>query len=432
MKRRYKAGDWFRVPLGGERDAVGIIARACQSRLFGYFFAVPASHAPSHDELKAFRSQDAIASALFGGTGLEDARWRVIATSVPFDPPAWPFPQFVSRGAFGRTWTAVRYDPVEMRIVERTPIDEASVALLPDARFATPPELEDLLRARIAGVPSASAFAICEVGAPVDATQLRLLAGGGRLQFSEHLSARDIDTLAQFHRVHPHVQLRIHGLERFDARALGAFTGLRALILEVACVEHAEALGSLRELESLTIGAMAQPLELTAVQDAPELRRLELRGRNADVEGAMRLPHLEDLALIDTPSIDWSGMASKSRLRSLLVAHGSLATGGLAQIPSLACLRLQNIALDALPDFSTNAHLRFIELRNIAGLTDLAPLASAPALHELRIEGMPQLNVPNFAPLICCPALRRLTVDVGSKAKSREVYRMLHLGTFTA
>jgi len=81
--------------------------------------------------------------------------------------------------------------------------------------------------------------------------------------------------------------------------------------------------------------------------------------------------------------------------------------------------------LSALPDFTKNALLHSVELRNVTLLRDLAPLTYAPALSELRVEGLPQLQVADFQPLRACTTLRSLTVDVGSKTKSREVYKML-------
>lgn len=428
MKRRYKAGDWFRVPLGAERDAVGIIARACQSRLFGYFFPVEAAHEMRADELRALRPRDAIASALFGGAGLEDARWRLIATSLPFDPQAWPFPQFASRGAFGRTWSLVAYDPESMRIERRTAIDERTAQTLPDARICTPDELEDLLRRAQSGTTAAQPLAVCEIRSPVDVTRLQLLGRGGRAQFSETLSARDLQTLGEFIEAHPNVELRVHGLPRFDLRRIRGFGALRGLVLDVPALENVDALESLGSLESLRLGPMRESVRLDVLHGLAHLRALELRGQRADVRAVARLQHLNVLELVDTPPLDLHDLASAAALRRLLIAHGENGARGVAALPALERLHLRNMPLQTLPDFSANVRLREIELRDITQLQDLTPLAGAPALRELRIEGMPQLNVPDFAPLSRCAQLQHISVDIGSKRKSREVYRLLRMG----
>ena len=90
MKRRYKPGDWFRVPLGAGRAAIGIIAFADRSRLAGYFFGFAGD--PAHDAFRSLRSEHALLNAHFGGAPIEDRRWPLIATSLPFDESRWPRP----------------------------------------------------------------------------------------------------------------------------------------------------------------------------------------------------------------------------------------------------------------------------------------------------------------------------------------------------
>ena len=425
MKRPYKIGDWFRIPLGGEHDALGIITHACRSRLFGYFFAIDAAHTPAFDELKTLRAGDAAACALFGGAGLEEARWSVVATSLPFDSSRWPFPQFASRGVFGRTWMRVTYDPGTMSVLQREPLAAEKAVELPDARFATPEELESFLRSEIAGETPETPLAVCEVRAPVTDAALQLVARGGRIQFSEPFAEADIARLAEFANAHPAVELRVHGLLQFDLRQLEQFTQLRSLVLDVASIRYAGALATLRALESLRVGAMQEALQLDAIVELPALHRLELRGANADVRTAARVAHLDSLALIDTPEIEVQKFAAAARLKSLLIAHTSFDVSGIARLPALERLELRDMPIVELPDFSGNPQLRAIEFRNVTLLRDLAPLSSAPALRDLRIEGMPQFGVSDFKPLLACAALRHVNLDIGSKTKSREVYRML-------
>jgi hypothetical protein len=425
VKRRYKIGDWFRVPLPGAHDAVGIITHACRSRLFGYFFSVAATHVPAFDEVKRWHASDAVACALFGGAGLEEARWSSIATSLAFDPTAWPFPRFVSRGAFGRTWSRITYDPLTMSVVQRERVPPSQVTDVPDARFMTPEELENFLQSRIAGETPDTPLVVCEVRSPIDFAGLdAFLLRGGRIQFSEPLDAADMQRLAKFVEAHPQCELRVHGLPTFDLRELRAFIHLRSLVLDVEPLQHSEELQKLRNLESLRVGVTYEAMNFNALAQLPELHRLELRGRSADINAVSGLKKLDTLVLVDTPPMDFTRSQSAPRLRSLSVAHVQWPLHGLAALPLLERLTLKDLQLFALPDLSRNTSLHAVELRNITALADLTPLAAISSLRELRIEGMPQLNVSNFRPLVACPALQTIRVDVGSKTKSREIYRL--------
>lgn len=425
MKRRYKQGDWFRVTLGGEHDAIGVIARMCRSRLFGYFFAVAAGAEVTPGKLTALRAHDAIACALFGGAGLEEARWRVVATSLPFDPAAWPFPHFASRGVFGRTWSAVTYDPETMSVASRTALTMEQAAHLPDARFAVPEELEALLRLRLAEETPEVPLSVYEVRAPVDAQSLNILARGGRVQFSEMLLGSDLDTLAAFIAAHPGVELRVHSIANFDLRTLKRFGAVRSLVLDVPSAVNVEALAELHALESFKIGAMDTRTPLEALTELPQLHRLELHGANAGVSIAERVTRLDSLALYATPPVRLERMQSAPRLRSLVLSHAAADVAAVAAMPALERLSLRGISLASLPDFSANANLDSIELREVAGLRDLSPLATAPKLRELRIEGMRHLQMRDFEPLTRCANLLDVSIDIGSKSKTREIYRML-------
>lgn len=425
MKRRYKQGDWFRVPLGGEYDAVGVIARMCRSRLFGYFFAVDAGRDFSAGEMKALRAQDAVACSLFGGAGLEEARWRIIATSLPFDPQAWPFPQFASRGVFGRTWSAINYDPETMSAASRMAVTPDQAAQLPDARFATPEELETLLRLRIAGETPEVPLSVYEVRSPVHAAGLQLLARGGRVQFSEMLPENELDTLAAFIAAHPGVELRVHTIANFDLRALLRFHAVRSLVLDVPSAANAAALSQLRALESFKLGRADRRILLDALLELPQLRRLELHGAKAHSDIAEALPRLDSLTLYATPPISLERMHSAQRLRTLVLSHVPADVAAIASLPALQRVSLRGMEILSLPDLSGNRQLDLIELRGVTRLCDLAPLVTAPGLRELRIEGMPHLHVRDFEPLTRCANLRNVSIEIGSKTKTREIYRML-------
>jgi hypothetical protein len=427
VKRRYKQGDWFRVPLGGEHDALGVIARACRSRLFGYFFAIPASHEPSHDELRALAPENAIAALLFGGGPIEEARWRIVAASLTFDPNAWPFPAFASRGAFGDAWIQVRYDPETLQILERRSIDAADAKALADARFANAEEAERVLQQAIAGEPAPHAQSILELRSPIDAGRLRAVAHGGRVQFSTPLRARDIEQLARFIDAHPHVALRVHGFRHgFDAAHLTRFGGLRELVLDVHALQHPNALQSLHSLQTLRIGAVKTHLDFLG--SLTRLRTLELHGTRAPLDPVADLAALHTLVLEGTASIDPAGLRCAPELQALVLAHGEYDVRGLHRLSNLRRLELRALDLSELPAFSELPKLEELELQHLTRIADLRPVADARMLRSLRIGKMPQLNVADFRPLQRCAGLRELFVDVGSRTKEREIYRLMKLG----
>lgn len=427
MKRRYKRGDWLYVPLGEKHDAIGVIARMCRSRLFGYFFSVPAGEVPSHDALRALTPQNAIASLLFGGAPLEDDRWHVIATSLAFDPSAWPFPDFSARGAFSESWTRVRYDAETLQIVERCRIDAQEAAALPDARFADAHDAEAMLRRAIAGEPFARTHTVCEVRSPLDEDRLRALGDGGVVQFSTPLIDRDLDRLAACIDAHPQVVLRVHGFRHgFDAAQLDRFKGLRALVLDAHRVQHAHYLGALREIRSLRVGGAR--LKLDFLDHLKHLRSLELRGTRATLEPVLRLPNLRSLVLEGTPPFDVRSFTGAKQLEKLVLAHGAYDIEGLAACANLRGLHLRALDSDRVPDLSGLQHLEVLELHALTHITDLSAIAHAPALRRLRIGAMPQLNVEHFVPLARCASLRTLDVEIGSRRKEREIYRLIKRG----
>ncbi len=428
MKRRYKAGDWIWVPLGAEHAAVGIIARACRSRLFGYFFAVPAAHVPSPEELTRLRAGDALAAVLFGGRPIERARWSVIATSLPFDADAWPFPAFASRGAFAQSWQRIRYDAHTLQIVERTAIDAHASGMLADARFADAHEVEALLRRRIAGADLPRAVSVYELRSPLHANAVRAIENTARVQFSTALTPADLAVLAKLIDERPGIELRVHGFRHgFDTASLAACARLQSLRLDVHRLQHAEALRGLNGLRTLRLGAMR--VDLTFLDALQMLERLELRGTRALLDPVLRLRSLHALRLENTAPVDFGALASAESLRELVLAHADYDLTGVQALPNVQTLALHALDAAALPGFAGLPKLERLHLHALRNLVDLTPIVQAPALRELRLSAMPHLNVEHFAPLQACAGLHDLHVEVGSRRKEREIYRLFDRGS---
>ncbi len=422
MKRRYKRGDWLRIPLGCEHDAISLITAACRSRLFGYFFAIPATFAPTHADLRPLRPSGAITALLFGGAAIEAAQWPIISTSLRFDPQAWPFPDFASRGAFGETWTQVRYDPLTLQIVQRSAIDAKVASGMADARFSGTAEVEAILRGRIAGLTPPAAQSICEIRSPLDQQCLRMVERGGRIQFSTPLNASDLHRLAAFIRAHPNVALRVHGFPHgFDAALLAQMTAVRDLTLDAAALEHPQALGTLRALATLRIGALQARLEF--LDSLPALDTLELRSTRAPLEPLKRLRRMRNLVLDGTEPFDFSAFTGAGSLQTLTLAHGEYDLETLNACAELRALRLHALDVTQLPHLHELHHLQKLELDALTRVIDLAPIARSGSLREVSIRHMPQLHVCDFAALHRRAELRISELDIGSRSKQREVYR---------
>ncbi|MGZ3540252.1 MAG: Imm26 family immunity protein [Vulcanimicrobiaceae bacterium] len=393
MKRRYREGDWFAVPLGSGREVVGVIARQDRSRLFGYFFALGAE-APVRARLEALQPSDALWRGCFLGDGLEDRRWRVIAKTLAWNAERWPLPPSLANG----------------------------VEAVPAARF----EPASLIETRLRG--TTDAFSVREIRSPLDVTELpATLAPSGRVQFSASLDAADMDVLVAFLHSHPGVELRIHGHARepFDASILARFAGVKRLVFDVA-VPTLDALEPLAPyLETLTLGRrLSAPF---APPVLPHVRRLELHAKALRENACAALPALRTLVLVDTPMDDLSAVSSFTELEQLAVRFGSCASAdfvaGLAHLQHLELRGLRG--LHALPAVGELPVLRTLVLAALPQIRDLRPVIGARALERVEILAMEQLRVEDLHCLRELVPKASFAIDIGGRRKNREVYRWL-------
>jgi hypothetical protein len=61
------------------------------------------------------------------------------------------------------------------------------------------------------------------------------------------------------------------------------------------------------------------------------------------------------------------------------------------------------------------------------GIRDLRPIATAPALEELLLADMPQLQPEDLLPLADHPTLRAVTAQLGGAKKNADARRVLGL-----
>lgn len=415
MKRRYKPGDWFRVPLGAACDAIGVITHACRSRLFVYFFAAPVDRDPSFEELKALRPQHAKARFLVGGAPIESLRWPVLATSVPFDAALWPFPSFVHRGAFGRTWTVRTYDPETMQRTGQHASSADAAWALPPAHFLNEDECETELRECIAGIAPAQPAIVCEIRTPLDLRALEPLASGGRVQCAQPLHTEIVAEIAQ-HAGAP-AELRLHSMYAwpFDLRVLSAWRHLRALTIDTTNVLHPHALDALGDLFRLRLPA-------NVLQKTPPLasvRDLSVYGDGSAV-ALHAWPNVEELT-VENARVDLRDLA-ETPVRALVLRHCAFDPGALAALNRLLHVEIASMQLRDAEAIARAPRVASLVLRDIRLLHDLAPLAKMPHLRELRVTGMPQLRASDFAALAARGDVLVLS-DSGNRTFDREIHR---------
>jgi hypothetical protein len=135
MKRSYREGDWFTLPLQKGGIAIGLIAREMPSRggvSLGYFFGPRRDSVPRLEELNSLSWSDAVLVRKFGHLGLVHGTWHVLGRLESWDRTAWPTPAF---GRFeeltGRAFKVIYDDANPNRLIHEEQIDPLELESLP-------------------------------------------------------------------------------------------------------------------------------------------------------------------------------------------------------------------------------------------------------------------------------------------------------------
>jgi hypothetical protein len=206
-------------------------------------------------------------------------------------------------------------------------------------------------------------------------------------------------------------------------------------------------------IESLGIGArLSSPFSLKPLKKFSNLRELYVEGRVHDIDVISSLAGLEDLTLRSITLPDLKLLTPLHQLLSLDIKLGG--TRNLSHLPSIGRLRylelwlVRGLAdLSPVSAVSTLQHLHFQALRNVnqlpqlnqltklrrvyletmRGVRDPCPLAKAPALEELFMVNMSQMQPEDFKCLVGHPSLRYASIGLGSVNKNAAVRRFLPL-----
>ncbi|HEX6681986.1 MAG TPA: hypothetical protein VF062_04295 [Candidatus Limnocylindrales bacterium] len=291
------------------------------------------------------------------------------------------------------------------------------------------------------------------VGSPLTSNMLAPLGQGCRVvQFSSAMSDRDYATLAEWLADYPQVTLRAYGgYDRpiTNLEFLRFFPKLRAFQADSLYrdLENIDGLGFLPEdAFEVGLGATRKRLSLAPLRRFDRLPRLYLEGLTKDIEVISTLTCLTSLTLRSITLPNLAILTPLHRLRALDLKRGG--TSNLDLLPQIGELQylelwqvrglddigpiahvgtLQHLFMQALrrvtglPSFAACTRLRHVHLETMKGLTDLSPLLTAEALTDLAVVDMGHLKSSDVTILQAHPALRRLSVGLGSMRKNNEV-----------
>jgi hypothetical protein len=295
-----------------------------------------------------------------------------------------------------------------------------------------------------------------EIGSPLTAEQLRPLDARCRcVQFSKPLASHEYPALAEFLRAYPQVPLRMYGHYGLtpDLEFLRHFSFLSGFQVDVLDLSSFDGLRHLPEnLTSLALGqTRSRRHSLTLLSRFPALRELYIEGHAKDFTAVGDLKQLRTLTLRSVTLPDLDVLTTLPELRSLALKLGGTTNlaclprialrylevwmvRGLADLAVIAQLEhLQYLFLQSLknvrrlPSLAALTQLRRVHLETMRGLTDLEPVAEAPALEELLVLDMRQLDLEAFRPFLAHRALRAALIVLGSENKNAAVEAMLGL-----
>src|SRR5206468_12239618 len=86
---------------------------------------------------------------------------------------------------------------------------------------------------------------------------------------------------------------------------------------------------------------------------------------------------------------------------------------------------LKNVT--SLPSFQNLRQLKRVTLDTMKGISDLSPIADAPALEELLIFGANHLRPDDLRPFVEHPTLKAASIGLGSIRKDEQAQQVLGL-----
>lgn len=190
-----------------------------------------------------------------------------------------------------------------------------------------------------------------------------------------------------------------------DLSLLARFGSLRVVHL-ASQAKHIEVLAGLRDLEQVALRGITTP-GLGYLRELPSLWRLGL------LLGGIR---------------ELSALAGNRSLKhvELTLVRGLADISVLGRLPAVQYIHLESLRqVTRLPHLREATELRRLALGNMRGLSDLRPLASAPALEEFVCVQASHLRPEDLVPALSNPHLKRAWIGLGSDRKNAAVEALL-------
>jgi hypothetical protein len=135
-----------------------------------------------------------------------------------------------------------------------------------------------------------------------------------------------------------------------------------------------------------------------------------------------------DIKLGGTKDLSLLPEIGQLKYLELWMIRGLTDLQAISDVTSLQFLFLQALRrVEKLPSFKKLQKLRRLHLETMKGVDDISPIAQAPALQELVVADMPQLQPEQFRCLETHPTLKAVRIGLGSKKKNETVNRILGL-----
>lgn len=299
---------------------------------------------------------------------------------------------------------------------------------------------------------------IREVSSPISDNMLTPLDSRcDVVQFNRDLTDNDYKKLSKFLMRYPRITLRAYGGYGHTLKNVNFikyFPNHKAFAVDVPFIDNLDGLSWLSsDLEYLGIGnTVHKNFSLNFLTLYPHLKNLYINGHHKDIEAVSCLVELEHLILrsISLPSatllepltnlqylaIKLGGIKDISALTHLPLLkylelwriRGLTDIESISNITSLEYIFLQSLKhINHIPDLSRLNNLDRFHLESMKNIHDLTPITSAPALKELLVLDMPQLELSNFEIFKKYPSLKSILMSLGNINKNAQIQNMLEL-----
>ncbi|HTX59223.1 MAG TPA: hypothetical protein VMH02_06045 [Verrucomicrobiae bacterium] len=368
MKRPYREGSAFLVPLGDGRATAGIVTRGTHKAIEMAFFVA--------GEPWRVRCSD---------RALVEERWHVVGAMPRFCRADWP--PLADGDVFEPGWT------------ERALLAKASGDRVPP---------RDLRVHDLRG------------GAPLPPMPDD---GAVRLQWRSPLGTAQLERIRYLVATRPQTQLRLSCAACSQAGVLAAWEGLEWLELDAA--ELTTPLPVFPQVRELRLRGWLHDASL--LECFPGVTTLRVRaGGRAPIDGRMlaALPCLKRLVLRGGALENAGALASAPGLDALDLGATVLSDGETVLRLPLRALRLSQIpVIRSLHALERHLTLRALALDGLTFLDHLRPLESLDRLESLDLRGMWHLSAGEAGFALAMPSLYRLRADLGGRRMSAQLYR---------